>query len=470
MTHAARTTISALAAGLALCAGLCHAEGPAPREFAWRAPLTVPAGTALARAEVPAQALMRLQSSDARDLRVFNGAGEAVPFAFMEPPGAIAAPPAQKTTAYAALPLFSAAGGARQTQGSTEVRIGDGAGRSVWVRMDGTDVKGAPKLDSVLFATRDEQHLLSAIEVQATLPANTPVRMSVSSSADLAQWSTLPVRGRLYRFDGAGAPVNMMLQFDRPVQLQGRYLRLDWSGQEGVSVTAVTGLVAPVAQPAVRVRGELPAPQTAGSGAVEIATGFATPLAGLALTTPKNNALLPLRILGRNEASLPWRQLGQTVVYRLGTPGSEAINPPVALHGASARWLRIESTTGSDLAAAQLQAVAEFEPVRLVFVASGSAPFELVAGRANTPSAALPLPTIAGTLGTGKVDDLPVATAGTPVIQSPADAGPLARLWPGGAGPGKTTVLWAVLLIGVLLLAAVAWSLLRQLKSGPPQA
>ena len=425
----------------------------------------------MAKAEVPAQALLRLQSSDARDLRVFNAAGEAVPFALMEPVRAAPAPPPERTAGFAALPLFSASRAARPTAGATEVRIGNpGGDRSIWVRMDGTDVPGAPRLDSVLFATKDEKRVLSGIEVQATLPANTPVRISVSSSADLAQWSSVPVRGRLYRFDGAGAPTNMNLEFERPVLLEGRYLRLDWSGQEGVVVTAVTGLIAPPAQAAARVRGELPAPQAAGSGAVEIATGFATPLAGLALSTPRHNALLPVRILGRSEPSQPWRLLGQTVVYRLGLADSEATNPPVALHGVSARWLRIESTSGTDLATAQLKAVAEFQPVRLVFVASGAGPFELAAGRASTASAALPLPTLSGALGTRKVGDLPAATVGTPVVQAAGETGPLARLWPGGQGPGKTTVLWAVLLFGVLLLAAVAWSLLRQLKAQPPQA
>ena len=469
MTRTARISCWTLAAGLALGAALCRAESPAPADFAFRAPLTLPAGAALARIEVPAPALLRLQSNEARDLRIFNSGGEAVPFALMEPLRADAAPPRERTAGFAALPLFSGNAGARQPQGSTEVRIADGGGRSVWVRMDGSDVAGAPRLDSVLFATRDEKRVLNAIEVQATLPANTPVRMSVSSSEDLAQWSAVPVRGRLYRFDGAGAPVNMTLEFDRPVLLEGRYLRLDWSGQEGVAVTAVTGLVAPAARDAARVSGELPEPRAAGSGALEITTGFSTPIAALALTTPKANALLPVRILGRNEPSAPWRQLGQTVVYRLGMAGSEAVNPPVALHGASARWLRLESTNGADLATAQLKASAQFQPVRLVFVASGTGPFELAAGRANTVAGALPLPTIAGTLGTRKVDDLPAATVGTPVIQAPGDGGPLARLWPGGGGPGKATVLWAVLLAGVLVLGVVAWSLLRQLKSTPPQ-
>jgi hypothetical protein len=43
----------------------------------------------------------------------------------------------------------------------------------------------------------------------------------------------------------------------------------------------------------------------------------------------------------------------------------------------------------------------------------------------------------------------------------------LAAVWLGVA-PNKTIVLWGVLLAGVLLLAAVAWSLLRQLKTKPP--
>ena len=380
--------------------------------------------------------------------------------------------PAEKTAAFAALPLFSPASGARQPQGSTEVRIADAGGRSVWVRMDGTDVAGAPKLASVLFATRDEKRVLSAIEVAGHAACqHAGAHVGVQQRRPGAVVSPLPVRGRLYRFEGAGAPVNLTLEFDRPVLLEGRYLRLDWSGQEGVSVTSVTGLVAPAAQAAARVSGELPGPKAAGSGARgnrhRIRHARSRPW-----RWPRPGPMRCCRCAfsGRNEPSATWRQLGQTVVYRLGTPGSESTNPPVALHGASARWLRIESTTGADLAAAQLKAGAEFQPVRLVFVASGAAPFELVAGRADTPSAALPLPTIAGTLGTGKVEDLPAATVGTPVIQSPAEAGPLARLWPGGGGPGKTTVLWAVLLIGVLLLAAVAWSLLRQLKAPPPQA
>lgn len=462
-----------LTAWLALFVGLARAEGPAPREFAWRAPVNVPAGASLARIELPGQALLRLQSRDARDVRVFNAAGEPVAFALMEPPRAAPAPAAARTASYPALLLFSPSAAQGYPKGSVQVRIDEPAGRrSVWVQMDGNAAPSAGrKLDSALFATKQERQLLGGLEVQATLPANTPVRITVSSSADLAQWTALPVRGRLYRFEGEQAPVNMTLEFERPVKLEDRYLRLDWTGQQGVSVSGVMGIVASPAPPPARVRGELPALQAAGPGAAELATGFATPIAALALTTPRSNALLPVRILGRNDASQPWRLLAQTVVYRLGTAGDEATNPPVPLHGASAARLRIESTNGADLSAAQLQASAEFEPVRLVFAATGAGPFELAAGRANTAPAALPIATIATPLGERKVDDLPAATLGTALLQPKADAGVLARVWPGAEIPGKSAVLWAVLLAGVLLLAGVAWTLLRQLKRAePPQA
>lgn len=462
--------LAALGVLVFACAGAARAESLRPGDFTWRAPLQAPAGAALVRTELPPQALLHVQTGDLRDLRVFNAAGEAVPFALLAPPAAGAPPPRVRTATAAALPLYGAADRARPAPGSTEVRIADGAGqRSVWVRMDGGELPGAPRLDSVLVDTRAQEQALDAIEIHGTLPANAPVHLRVASSADLGQWTTLPVRGRLYRFDGAGAPSNTMLEFERPQILQGRFLRLDWSGQAGVAVTGVTGLVAPGAARPERVRAPLPAARAAGPGALEIPTGFAMPMAGLVLETPVPNTLWPLRVLARNEASLPWRQVANTVVYRLANGERDATNPALAMAGVSARWLRLESSNGADLAQARLQASAEFHPVRLVFVASGQGPFELATGRAATPAAALPLATLAGTLGSRKLDDLPLASVGTPVVQ-PARPAAWAVLWPGGDPPGPTAVLWTVLVAGVLVLAGVAWSLLRQLKPPPERA
>lgn len=452
-----------------LSGGNCLAGPVQPAGFAWRATLELPAGTSLARVWLPPQALLQLQSNDARDLRVFNGAGEPVAFAFAAPPAA--APMPQITRSYRAHPLFSPAQGAHPARGSVQVRIGEpGQARSVWVQIGGaaTDVSAQPstRLNSVIFATQAEKQPLSALTVQAELPANAPVRITAATSPDLAQWAPVALRGRLYRFEGGEGLANTTLELEQPLQLEGRYLRLDWEGQEGVSVSAVTGVVATPVAP-TSVRAALPPPVAAGKAAFEWPLAFATPISALALTTPKPNSLVPVRILGRSDAAQPWRQLAQTVVYRLGAAGSETTNPPVALHGASVRWLRVEATHGMELGRQGLEASVDFVPVQLVFLASGSAPFELVAGRAGTAPAHMAAGMLAEAA-TGKLQDLPEARIGAVVVQERSAAGPLAKLWPDGPAE-RTLWLWAVLAGGVLLLAGVAWSLLGQLKTPPPE-
>jgi hypothetical protein len=452
-----------LLTAIALSASQAFAAAPGPDEFAWRASLDVPAGASLARAELPAAALARLQSANAHDVRVFNANGEPVPFAMLAP--AAPTPSAEdRTRSYPALPLYSAPAGRAAPKGSVQLRVEGGANgqRSVWVQLDGAAPAGEQRLNAVLFGMKEERRPLAALDVQATLPANMPVRVAVSTSADLATWTSAPVRGRLYRFEGEGAPVNMRLEFGQPLTVEHRFVRLDWDAQPGVAIASITGVVATAAPAPRRVRVDLPALHEAAPDAAEVETGFATPMAALSLATPRDNTLMPVRVLGRNDASQPWRMLGQTVVYRLGAGADAVVNPPLDLHGASVRMLRVVAANGAALAGAQIHAAALFQPVQLVLVASGPAPFARAVGRDRTEAAALPLATIAGTLGERKPEDLPLAKTGESIETSPG--GRSAFSWRGV--PGKSAVLWAVLAAGVLLLAGVAWSLSRQMKEG----
>ena len=438
-----------------------NAQAPQASDFGWRAPIEVPQGASLMRVELPASALLRLQSPQANDVRVFNGSGEAVPFAWVAGPAPNSAPE-EKTQPYAALPLYSMPAGTRKAQGSVQVHVG--GSQPVWVRVDGAPASApeARPLDSVLFDTRALKKPLAAIDIDAAIPPNTPVRIDVSASRDLAQWTSVPVRGRIYRFEGQNAPDNRRLVFDQPVSLENQYLRINWSGQ-AIAVNSVTGVVAPPGAQPRRVRASLPAPIESATDAVEITTNFSTPIMAIAVSTPRDNTLLPVRVTGRNNNSQPWVILGQTVVYRLGTGADAMANPPLELHGASVRQLRIVATNGGAIASAQLKAEVEFAPRQLVFVASGPAPFTLAAGRDNTPSVALPSATLTGMLGARKTDELPVAKLGeateTPIVM--AGQG----LIPGV--PNRTAALWAVLLVGVAVLGGVAWTLMRQMKDSP---
>lgn len=453
---------------LLLAGAAAHAaEELAPSSFAWRATLDTAGHGGLVRVPVPADALARLQGRDGSDLRVFDAQGRAVPFA-LSTPAAPAAAERRQTQAFRALPLHAAQAGAPLPRGAVQVRIDeDGQRRSLWVQMGQAGGQAAPAgarpLQAVLFDTRAQQDPLTGFMVRARIPANVPVRLALSTSADLASWTPVPVQGRVFRFDGDGAPANDRLELQAPLRLQDRYLRVDWSGQEGVSVEAITGLLQAARpeprQPAVA----LAAPVADGPAALEWQLAFTTSIARLELSTPRENTIVPVRVLGRNEPSQPWRLLGSTLVYRLGAPGQESTNTPAVLSWPSVRWLRVEATHGARLEGIPLTARVHFEPVEVVFPAGNAPPYQLAAGRPRTPPAALPVAMLAATLAV-RVDALPLVQAASVQVTPEAAAPAWARWLPRGVD-SRTAVLWLVLAGGVLLLGAVAWALLRQLNA-----
>lgn len=417
-----------------------------PQAFAWRATLTLPPGASVARVDVPVEALLHVQSASGDDLRIFNAAGAVVPFALLGNTALQDTLPLTLTPRYPAHPVRSAAAPA-----------------------------SAPALPSALFDTRADASSWSALTVHAELPRNALVHMTVETSADLQHWTAVAVGGPLFQFDGADAPHNTVLTFQTPVNLSGRYLRLNWKGSTGVTVQAVEGHVAPHHTPPALLRADLPAgtlqTRNAREG-LEWSLGFATPLAALHLQATQNNSWVPVRIQGRNDASQPWRTLASSVVYRIDAQGA-ADNPhtPTPLGAASVRQLRVEATQGQPLTADTLRAAVAFAPLHMAFVASGPAPYTLAAGRAHTASAAVDAALLGSVLTSATSwADLPQASVSDLHTTAPGAAPPSAEesglngLWT------RPTALWAALLLGVVALGGVARSLLKQLneREAPP--
>ncbi|MCE3270373.1 MAG: hypothetical protein K0S57_770 [Ramlibacter sp.] len=454
----------ALGVALLVSQAPLHAADPGPRDFQWHATLDTDGRSGLVRVPLPADALGRLQSGATADVRVFDGAGKPVPFAITTPPPAASAP--RTTPGLPVLPLHSTEPGQALPTGAVQVKVDSGsAGQSVWVQLGGTTTASGRRLPAALVDTRALKEPIAALRVQGTLPPNAPVRLRASSSADLEHWTPVPLQGRIYRFEGNGAPANDRLELREPLRLQDRYLRLDWAGQEGVVIHSVTGVIAATTPPPERPAVTLPAPRSDATGALEWELPFRTRIAQLDIGTASANTLLPLRILGRNQVSEPWRALGQTVVYRLGPAGEESVNKPVPLYSASVRWLRVEATHGTRMLGVPLAVRALFDPVEVVFVAGERGPYQLAAGREATLEAALPLAMLAATT-TSRIADLPVAR-----VREARSVPQAARPdWMPHGLDTRTAGLWAVLTLGVLLLGAVAFSLLRQLKrdAGPP--
>jgi hypothetical protein len=463
-----RACASALVLGGAFVAGpVAAADTLAPTDFAWRGNLVVPAGSSLARVALPVDALLRLQGSAAQDVRVFNAAGEVVPFAVLRRSDVERDAQLQRTAAYAAHALFANTALGMPVRGGVEVQVDANGATRAWVRWGDSTAQnlpaGAQPLQAALFDVREEKNALAALEVAGSLPPNVLVNLELASSDNLQDWTPVAVKGPLFHFDGADAPHNTTLVLQQTLQPRGRYLRLRWPGQDGVNVTAITGqLAAGRTQPAP-LRAALPAGLADGKASLSWSLPFATPITALHLQAVQDNTLVPVRIAGRMDAAQPWRNLASTVVYRLDSVGSGAGNTPVALPATPLRALRVEASNGLALPAGGLQATVEFAPVQLAFLASGAGPFTLAAGRANTPAAAVDAG-LFGAVSPAKLAELPLATVDALQADAPSAAPQWLAAWLPAGVPWRSVLLWGVLLAGVLVLGGVAVSLMRQLN------
>jgi hypothetical protein len=444
--------------------------GPAASEFAWRGMVSPVEGASLVRIALPVDALSRLQSARAEDVRVFNSAGQVVPFAVIAASDLARNAPPVQTRAYAALGLVSASSpGTTPQDGRVEVHMGQGADATVvWVQTKSKTPAQDPVWPAVLLDMRAERQTLSALQLQGDWPRNTLVHLEVASSDNLRDWSPVAVKGPVFRFDGSDAPAQTALELSQPQSFQGRYLRLSWGAQTGVRLQSATGRVADTREPVERLRTDLGASTPDGAYARVWTLPFATPVQAVYAQAQQDKALIPVRLSGRSDSAQPWRLLASSVVYRLDTVGGGRSNPPQEIPAATLRQLRLEPSNGLPLPPEGLRVWAELAPVQLVFLASGSGPFVVAAGRAATPPVAVDAATLASASAT-PLQALPV----TAVRQLRADLPGAPQLWAASLLPAhvslRSAVLWAVLLVGVSALGGVAYALLRQLNSGTPQ-
>lgn len=458
------------------------ADANSPAAYAIRVPVTLAGDAPLQRVLLPAEVLVRLQSPGYADLRLFNGAGQPIPMALA---GVAAASAPEEAVALPAYPILGAAGtaGPAGLEGLS-LRIEERQGqRVVQVDTAGTAGAAAPvgaqAVRGALLDARAVTLPVVRMALDADLPAGQPVTFTVQASPDLKTWRPL-AETVLYRADASatGAPATAAGRLGNEqidlhgADLKNHYLRVTW-GDAAVAVRGATLATTRGAGPRERVSARVAVPPL-GSNPRELVLGlpFATPVAALQVTPRGDgNALIPVRVLGRNHREQPWSPLASAVVYKLTTSGQAQRSGPVELGGVSVRELKIEADAKTPGFAAAPEIALQFEPAQLVFLASGQGPFTLAAGlpgAAAAASAFLPLPSLVPGYQSAQENTLPLARAD--VARADVAAGqPAGDALVPAAAPSdgistRSAVLWGVLLGGVAALAAMAWLLLRQTK------
>jgi hypothetical protein len=422
-----------------------------PDDFAYGARIEVEGEAPVYELELPASVYQGVTRSDLGDLRVFNGAGEAVPAVLRT---AAAGSLGARIVALPVFPLFAAPGRAPSDL-SVEVETrDDGAVVRVRRAADPTAVATGYLLDAAALDRPIEALHLQLADSEGDLIS----RLHVEASRDLFQWRDVTPGATVARL----AYDQHRLQ-QTTIELPGvreRYLRLRWQEpDERFALLGVTAELRPVdAEPARRWR-DVEGSQAPGPGRVFLYdTGGRFPVDRIRIVLPAN-ALVSAVVSSRASAADPWQPRHRGIHYRLRIEGADLSAAAVALAPIQDRYWRVEVQEGSYAGTLPTLQIG-WTPHRLAFLAAGTPPYLLAYGSARVAAAPAPLDGVLAALGTERGS----------LMLRPARLGEAAPL--GGESrllsapvpvDWKRLGLWGVLLGGVAVLALMSWRLRGQL-------
>ena len=440
-----------LAAAL-VASGTARAAAPAVDDFAFAMPVEIAGGDAFYQFAIPQAVYEATAFSDLRDLRVINGDGQAVPYAFRT-----VQLRSQKFDPVA-LSIFPLRGPRTARAEDLDLSVGK-SGNKVSVRVRSRGEAGAAQvlLGYLIDASAIKSRLAGITIRWSADGADWLTSVRLETSNDLKNWKTLVNDAPLGGVSHAGQRLER-----NSIEFRGgqeKYLRLMWLDPEkSIEVDSVRGIVAEQWEQPERTWKEVIARPDSGSGNFLVDLEGRFPIDRLEFKLPQQNTVVPVQVSGRDDPKEKWRPLATTVAYRLQQDGRELISPALVLGGYPNRyWLLNVNAMGGGIGTGNLAVRAGWIPRELVFAARGKGPFRLAYGNALAEAGAmyeeelLPglhgdhPPKIAAAV-TGK----PQKLAGMSALDPPINI----RKW----------ALWAALLAAVGVLGWMTWRLVKQMN------
>nr|WKF56074.1 hypothetical protein HUO10_000520 [Paraburkholderia busanensis] len=439
---------------------LTSAPAWATDDFARHFALQMEEGAAYYSMPLLAPVYAASRRGDLGDLRVLNGAGDAVPYSLDVPPEAARGTRTLRAVNWFPLPLT--------TTGSASASSAPSAPIGVAISADGSlRATAAPPsrdqhdTDLVDVGRASRTSHLSALLVHLR-DDNYQGRVSVDASDDLRHWQ--PVGdAQLLKVNDNGSTLSQ----DR-IELDGtraRYLRLHWlDGSpyvESIDMEARAG-AAPAQREAVQRmwREGIVAHLGPRAGEYFFSTGGPYPVDRLRLNLPQPDTVAPARVYSRATLEMPWREVSNATLFRLRNGGVEQNSPPLEFAPDTDRqWRVVVDTRNGELGSGALTVTAGWRPATLVFAARGAAPFTLAVGNAAVESAAV-----------SREKLLMDAASSVPAVARLGDVVPIGRdadasTVSAGSGAPRRYLLGAALVLALGSLAMLAWRLMRKLRA-----
>ncbi len=444
------------------CATASAQPTPTLDQFGWHQPIETANGEAIHRFALGADAYAGAARADLGDLRIFNAAGEVVPYALVRREAQSETLTRATTLRY--FPLHARAQSGVSGQVDIDVRR-NANGSLVAVRMK-PEQAAAAKLSGYVIDASAVDAPIAALEVAwASQADGLATAVDVEASDDLQTWRGVVQDAQLVELRmGDQQLLRNRVELDG---VRAKYLRLSWTDDRTAPVLQKVVAHTQTTQ-ARSTPTQWTAPIAARAGAEPGEYLFeapGVPVQALRIALPQTNTVAPMRLYRRDDAKTPWIEVANTVAFRIQRNAQEVTAPDLAIARSGAReWRIVVDQRGGGLGSGMPQIQLAWVPHQAVFVARGAGPYTLAFGNRNIAPAPFDIATLVPGYRDEQFASLPLARLGTATRTAAAAAAPTV------AKPtsfnARTAGLWAVLVIGVLALGFMAWRLMRQVEPG----
>ena len=448
------------------------------QDYAYTMSLSVSGKQGVVGLRVPKEVYLNARSADLNDLRLFDANGVKIGFSLLDAPTQAHV---QKNFLPTKLfPIMS---------NQARSKLGDSLDLAITTSADGNVISVKTKSDKAI--NHDAQLVglildarqldvagkpIDGLAIEAlhfTLPPNVSTysaQIWLETSDDLIRWDTVAAGELSWLVNGDSQTLtNDRLEFE---PRRFRYARLTWRNGDAIQFSAITAESvihtedAPVLEKIV-----LQAQPGKLAQDLVYKAAIAIPVEKISLQFTEPNVVLPVAFGSYRE--LPSVQIGQpttwrfepfmqTTFYQISQGGqtrrSGDISVPLS-HLAEWAMRPMMNTASKPTLSLSWQAA------NLIFLASGKQPYTLAFGRDKVKAERLALEQVAPGFGSAELLKLEQAVTGTlqkQVVQTSAQGSDADAA--SGSAHGRVWILWGVLLAGVIVLGALVWSLLKQMK------
>lgn len=426
-----------------------------PADFAAQVPLSVSGAGPWYRLELPLNVQLQARQTDLSDLRVFNAAGEPQAYALARESAQTRDDGQLHEVKW--FPLYNSADA---TERAPSVRVqSTTTGTLVEVQPSSQLEAGEEVLRGWLLDASAIKAPLQQLFLDWTSERDGFQRFSIEASDDLQHWQAWG-EGQVARLTFADERVEQ-----HEVALPGqsaRYLRLLWDSP--ASAPVLTSAQLKSSDPRNLPLPLVWSPALAGSSGKPGEYTWQLPMGlnieRVQVELKQANSLAPVTLSGRRDSSLPWQPLSSGLLYRLTQNGQDVVQNELQLYGQTVQQLKLTvDERGGGLGEQAPSVKYAVRATQVIFLARGDGPYSLALGNPTVKTANLPLTTLIPDFKPEKLATLDKATVQGEALATQTSTATTAATtdthW-------KKFGLWAVLLLSVLFLAAMAFSLLRK--------